>query len=82
MSMLMLLRRMKFESVTVHGFRSTFRDWAAETGQPDAWAEKALAHKNPNQVEAAYKRTVFFEQRRDVLMPAWETFLMSGGGDA
>lgn len=38
---------------TVHGLRSTFRDWAAETGQPDAWAEAALSHGNPDKVEAA-----------------------------
>lgn len=61
-------------SATVHGFRSTFRDWAAETGFADAWAEAALAHTNPNRTEGAYRRTTFFEQRRDELMPAWETF--------
>ena len=56
---------------TVHGFRSSFRDWAAESGFPDGWAEAALAHTNPNRVESAYRRTTFFEQRRDQLMPAW-----------
>ena len=60
---------------TVHGFRSSFRDWAAETGQPDAWAEAALSHGNPDKVEAAYKRTTFFNQRRDNLMPAWSAFV-------
>ena len=60
---------------TVHGLRSTFRDWAAETGQPDAWAEAALSHKIPDKVEAAYKRTTFFQQRRDKLMPAWASFV-------
>jgi integrase len=60
---------------TVHGFRSAFRDWAAETGQPDAWAEAALSHGNPDKVEAAYKRTTFFNQRRDALMPAWSAFV-------
>jgi integrase len=60
---------------TVHGFRSSFRDWAAETGQPDAWAEAALSHKIPDKVEAAYKRTTFFAQRRDKLMPAWASFV-------
>ena len=60
---------------TVHGFRSSFRDWAAETGQPDAWAEAALSHGNPDKVEAAYKRTTYFAQRRDTLMPAWAAFV-------
>jgi len=59
---------------TVHGFRSSFRDWAAETGFADAWAEAALAHTNPNRTESAYKRTTFFEQRRDRLMPAWSAY--------
>jgi len=59
---------------TVHGFRSAFRDWAAETGFADAWAEAALAHTNPNRTESAYRRTTFFEQRKEKLMPAWSTF--------
>lgn len=63
---------------TVHGFRSAFRDWAAENGFPDGWAEAALAHTNPNRVESAYRRTTFFEQRRDTLMPAWAAFLDGG----
>jgi integrase len=62
---------------TVHGFRSTFRDWAAEMGFADAWAEAALAHTNPNRTEGAYRRTTFFEQRREKLMPAWAAFLTS-----
>lgn len=57
--------------VTVHGFRSSFRDWAAEqTNFPAEWAEAALAHTVPNKVEAAYRRTKFLEQRRK-LMAAW-----------
>ncbi|MCH8616542.1 tyrosine-type recombinase/integrase [Sphingomonas sp. SM33] len=63
------------DQFTVHGFRSAFRDWAAETGFADAWAEAALAHTNPNRTESAYKRTTFFEQRRDKLMPAWASFV-------
>lgn len=59
---------------TVHGFRSTFRDWAAETGFTDSWAEAALAHTNPNRIESAYRRTTFFEQRKERLMPAWASF--------
>ncbi len=62
---------------TVHGFRSTFRDWAADTGFADAWAEAALAHGNPDKTEAAYRRTTYFEQRRDKLMPAWASFALN-----
>jgi integrase len=62
---------------TVHGFRSSFRDWAADLGFADAWAEAALAHGNPDKTEAAYRRTNFFAQRRDKLMPAWSEFLSS-----
>jgi integrase len=61
---------------TVHGFRSAFRDWTAENGYPDGWAEAALAHINPNRVESAYRRTTFFEQRRDKLMPAWAAYVL------
>lgn len=62
------------ETVTVHGFRSSFRDWAAEqTSQPSEIAEAALAHAVPNAVEAAYRRTDFFDKRRD-LMDAWGNF--------
>jgi integrase len=61
---------------TVHGFRSAFRDWAADNGFADSWCEAALAHLNPNKTEAAYRRTTFFEQRRDRLMPAWASFAL------
>ena len=61
---------------TVHGFRSSFRDWAAETGFANSWAEAALAHSNPNRTESAYRRTSFFDQRRDELMPAWSRFIL------
>jgi integrase len=60
---------------TVHGFRSTFRDWCADNAFPDSWAEAALSHVNPNRVESAYRRTTFFDQRRDTLMPAWAAFV-------
>lgn len=63
-------------SFTVHGFRSSFRDWAAESGYSDTWAEAALAHTNPNRTEGAYRRTTFFEQRRDKLMPSWASFVL------
>lgn len=60
---------------TVHGFRSSFRDWAAEqTSFPPEWAEAALAHTLPNKVEAAYRRTKFLDQRRK-LMEAWANHL-------
>jgi len=60
---------------TVHAMRSAFRDWAADNGYADSWCEAALAHLNPNKTEAAYRRTTFFEQRRDRLMPAWAAFV-------
>jgi integrase len=64
---------------TVHGFRSTFRDWAAEqTSLPGEVAEAALAHTVPKAVEAAYRRTDFFDKRRD-LMNAWANFAMGDG---
>ena len=70
-----MLRNNGGADYTVHGFRSAFRDWAADNGYPDGWAEAALAHTNPNRVESAYRRTTFFEQRRDKLMPAWAAFI-------
>ncbi|WP_299295700.1 site-specific integrase [uncultured Erythrobacter sp.] len=64
---------------TVHGFRSTFRDWAAEqTSQPGEVAEAALAHTVPKAVEAAYRRTDFFDKRRE-MMNAWAKFALDGG---
>jgi integrase len=62
---------------TVHAMRSAFRDWAADNGYADSWCEAALAHLNPNKTEAAYRRTTFFEQRRDRLMPAWAAFVLN-----
>lgn len=82
MAMTMLLRRMK-QDCTVHGFRSAFRDWAAEcTGFPHEVCEMALAHVIGNKAEAAYRRGDLFEKRRK-LMEAWATRcatpLASGG---
>jgi integrase len=71
-----MLRTNGGRDFTVHGFRSSFRDWAAEGGFPDSWAEAALAHTNPNRTESAYRRTTFFDQRRDKLMPAWAKFII------
>ena len=60
---------------TPHGFRSSFRDWAAEKMPhiPDPVAEAAIAHKVSNKVVAAYKRTAFLEMRR-VLLDEWGIF--------
>jgi integrase len=70
----MVLRRMKIDDVTVHGFRSAFRDWAAEcTNFTNEVCEAALAHMVTNRVEAAYRRGDLFEKRRQ-LMDAWAAF--------
>lgn len=75
MTMTKLLRDAGVECATVHGFRSAFTDWAAETTDfPKEVADKALAHKLPNRVEAAYRRTDFFNKRRD-LMAQWAAYL-------
>ena len=74
MTMLMLLRRMKRDDLTAHGFRSTFSDWAAErTAYPCEVVEMALAHAIGNKVEAAYRRGDLFEKRRR-LMTDWARF--------
>ena len=60
-----------------HGFRSSFRDWAAEeTDHPREVAEAALAHVVRNPIEAAYRRTDLFERRRR-LMDGWAAYLAS-----
>jgi integrase len=70
MAMAMLLRRMR-SSVTAHGFRSAFRDWASETTSfPHEVCEMALAHTIGNKAEAAYRRGDLFDKRRG-LMDAW-----------
>ncbi len=71
MSMTAVLRRMKYDGITVHGFRSTFRDWAGETtGFPREVIEAALAHGIKDKAEAAYARSDLFDKRR-LLMEAW-----------
>ena len=81
MSMLMLLRRMKVEGVTVHGFRSTFRDWASEVANaPREVAEMSLAHQVGSDVERAYARSDLLEKRR-VLMERWSNFIAGLPGD-
>lgn len=73
MAMSMLIQRMKVEA-TVHGFRSSFRDWAAEcTGYAHEVCEMALAHVIGNKAEAAYRRGDLFEKRRR-LMEEWARF--------
>jgi len=69
--MLALLERMGRDNITVHGFRSTFRDWASEmTNYPREVAEMALAHVVEDKVEGAYRRGDLFEKRRQ-LMDQW-----------
>lgn len=71
MSMTALLRRMAYNNITVHGFRSTFRDWAGETTSfPREVIEAALAHGIKDKAEAAYARSDLFDKRR-LLMKAW-----------
>ncbi len=76
MSLTAVLRRMKRDDITVHGMRSTFRDWCAESSANSFGreaAEHALAHSLPDKVEAAYRRGDQFE-RRILLMAAWTDF--------
>jgi len=80
MAMLMLLRRMGVEGVTVHGFRSTFRDWASEAANaPREVAEMSLSHKVGSDVERAYARSDLLDKRR-LLMQRWSCFVC--GADA
>jgi len=77
MALLKLLERMGRVEVTAHGFRSSFRDWAAErTNFPREVAEAALAHSLSNKVEAAYRRSDLFDKRRR-LMDAWSRYCVS-----
>ncbi len=74
MTLLAVLRRAELP-VTVHGFRSSFKTWAVEHEEaPDEWSELALAHADDNKTRKSYRRTDFFEQRRD-LMERWAQFL-------
>jgi integrase len=78
MAMLMRLRRTE-TPYTVHGFRSSFRDWAAEqTSFPRDICEAALAHALKDKVEAAYRRSDLFAKRRD-LMNAWAAYIEACG---
>lgn len=79
MALAMVLRRLKVDA-TVHGFRSSFRDWAAEqSSMPREVAEAALAHALENKVEAAYFRSDLFEKRRQ-MMELWSGYLNGSEG--
>lgn len=78
-SMLMVLNEL-VPGATVHGFRSSFRDWAGETGQPNDLAEAALAHAR-GRVEAAYQRGDLLDRRR-ALMTAWADFVTGASARA
>ncbi len=75
MPVFMLLRRMGVEDVTVHGFRSAFRDWASEVANaPREIAEMSLSHRVGSDVERAYARSDLLEKRRG-LMERWSNFV-------
>ena len=75
-----LLERLGIDA-TVHGFRSSFRDWCGETGVPREVAEACLAHAIRNHVEAAYARSDLLERRRQV-MEAWAEYCVEPSPDA
>jgi len=82
MTLLKVLRDMS-EPFHVHGFRSAFTDWAANEGVADAVVEAALAHKTPDAVEAAYRRTTYLGTpgqpgARVKLMDAWGRYCIGG----
>jgi integrase len=80
MAMLTLLKRMGRDDLTVHGFRSTFRDWASEVSTfPSEVAEAALAHVVADKTEAAYRRGDLFEKRRK-LMQSWAAYCSRASG--
>lgn len=67
-AMLALLKRMGYGHITVHGFRSPFKDWASEaTDFPDDLSEAALAHRIRHRAKAAYKRGTMLEKRRKMM---------------
>lgn len=84
MSLTAVLRRMGREKITVHGFRSTFRDWCAESvanSFPREICEHALAHSLPDKVEAAYRRGDLLDKRK-MLMQAWADYCEAPAADA
>jgi integrase len=75
MTMSKVMRALEIPKITVHGFRSSFTDWAAEnTEVPKEVVDKALAHKLADRIEAAYRRTDFFDRRRQ-LMASWAAYV-------
>lgn len=79
MALLTLLKKRMRRKITAHGFRSSFRDWAAEqTDTPNFVVEQALAHAIGDKVEAAYRRGDLFDKRRE-LMDRWAVFCARGG---
>lgn len=77
MSLSAVLKRMNYNDITVHGFRSTFRDWAGETTAfPREVIEHAMAHKLKDKAEASYARGTLLEKRRE-LMQAWENHIFT-----
>src|SRR5208282_4556118 len=79
MSMAMLMRRMKIDA-TVHGFRTSFRTWAGETGVAFELAEHCLVHAVGNAASQAYNRTTLLELRRPV-MTAWANYVTGEADD-
>jgi integrase len=77
MAMEMMLRRMKINNATVHGFRSSFRDWAGNVSNfPRELVETALAHVIGDKAEQAYRRSDALEKRRK-LMDAWASYCLA-----
>jgi integrase len=75
-----MLRRLGHDGFTLHGFRSTFRDWCADAGKPGDLAEAALAHVTGSAVVRAYQRSDLLDARRS-LMQAWADFLTRAAAD-
>lgn len=76
-AMLALLKRMGYGHITVHGFRSTFKDWASETTNfPDDLSEAALAHRIQDKAKAAYKRGTMLQKRR-AMMEEWAAYALA-----
>ena len=81
MALAMILRRMKVENATTHGFRSSFRDWCGDkTTFPREVAEAALAHAIGDKTEAAYRRADALAKRRK-LMDAWAKYSEPRGAE-
>lgn len=77
MTLSAVLKRMDYKGITVHGFRSTFRDWAGETTHfPREVIEHALAHRLKDKAEAAYARGTLLAKRRE-LMGAWRKYILT-----